>query len=1025
MEKHKKNWDRYLSCCWLLTLLLITMMPLNLNAQASKNVSATIVDETGEPMIGVNVVIKGAENKGTVTDLDGVFVLNASSSDVLMISFIGYKTEEIKVSNLKKKIRLQPDTEMLDEVVVVGYGTQRRATMTGAVAEVKATEVIKSPVANMAQALTGRAPGLTTVQASGEPGADGVTLRIRGVGTLNNADPLVLVDGVERSFTQLDPNEIESISILKDAASTAVFGIRGANGVIVVTTKSGTEGPAKVSFSANMAVQQAVRMPERVDAETFCNAFNEALYNDSPELGKYQRFTAEEIETYKNQSNPLLYPEHNWIDELMNKSALQQNYNLTINGGTQNAKYFVSLGYFNQEGLLKDITERIDYLKYDNNTKYERYNLRSNVDFNVSPSTSLGVMIGAIIQNRKYAQNDPFMWMLGAPPIASPYIASGKLITAGNVADIGSSPYANITSGIYEDMKSTLSVTIKGRQKLDFLLKGLSLRGMVSYDSYYLQRASKSQSTVMYQPVYQPNALGETSLQLKQIGEYGTLSNPSESFDRNQKLHAEGAIEYQNKFGNHNVGALLIATLDKKWYVASERKIIPVTYSGVVARATYDYLGKYLLEFNMGYNGSENFPEENRFALFPAFSAGWNVAEEKFFQNIVNRDIISKLKIRGSYGIVGNDAAQNKRFMYISGVYSSGGGAYFGSSTQTWMGGYNEGRLGNNAVTWETAEKTNVGVELTMFKDMFSFNAEYFYDDRKDILAPLVNGSNQSAVEGQAIYNIGRVRNKGYEFSATWRSKINKFSYWLSGNYSFARNKVVFKDEIVDPLNPQLLSTGRRIGEKIAYVADGFYKDWDDVKRGPVYGSPQPGDVKYVDINGDGIINDRDRVPIGHPDTPEINYGFSGGFSYKGFDVSFLFQGTENTTKFFGESFIKPFSANVGILKYQYDERWTPETAETAKRPRLTKNYTTNSYLQSTVWLEDASYLKLRNLEIAYNINPNLLKKFFIKGMRIYVNGQNLFTWSPLKVIDPEGNPNNTYKYPQLRVYNFGLKLNF
>lgn len=1030
MEKHKSNWVRYLSCCWLLALGLMTLFPVSLEAQNRKNVAAVVLDETGQPMIGVNVKVKGT-TQGVSTNIDGQFSLQVSSKDILVFSFMGYQTAEYAVSTLKKEITLEPDAKVLDEVVVVGYGTQRRATMTGAVAEVKAAEVMKSPVANMAQALTGRAPGLTTMQASGEPGADGVTLRIRGIGTLNDANPLVLVDGVERSFTQLDPNEIESISILKDAASTAVFGIRGANGVIVVTTKSGKEGPAKVSFSANMALQQVTRMPERVDAESFCKAFNEALYNDSPELGKYQRFTEEEIGLYKNQTNPLLYPEHNWIDELMNKSAMQQNYNLTVSGGTTNTKYFVSLGYFNQQGLLNDVTKRIDHLEYNNNTTYERYNLRSNVDVDITPTTSMGVMIGATIQNRKYAQNDPFMWMLGAPPIASPFIASGKLIAAGSAADIGNSPYANITNGIVEDMNSTLTVTLKGRQKLDFILKGLSIRGMASYDSYYLQRATKNQSTVMYQPIYQPNAIGEMALQLKQIGEYGTLANPSESFDRYQKMHAEGAIEYKNGFGNHNVGALLLITLDKKWYKVNtskniaERMTIPITYSGLVARVTYDYQGKYLAEFNMGYNGSENFPEDKRFALFPAVSVGWNIAEEAFFQKIVYRDWISKFKIRASYGIVGNDAAQDKRFMYLSGAYTSGGGAFFGSSTQSWMQGYNEGRLGNSAVTWETAIKTNYGIELTMLKDQLSLSAEYFYDDRDDILAPLVNGSNQSAIEGQAIYNLGRVKNKGYELEGTWRSRFNKVSYWLSANYSFARNKIVFKDEIIDLLNPQLRSTGRRVGEKIAYVADGFYRDWNDVNRGPVYGSPQPGDTKYVDINGDGIINDRDRAPIGHPDTPEITYGFSGGFSYKGFDVSFLFQGAAHTTKFFGESFTKPFSANVGILKYMYDERWTPETAETAKRPRLTKNYTTNSYLNSTAWLADASYLKLRNVEVAYNINPRVLKNFFIKGMRIYVNGQNLFTWSPLKVIDPEGNPNDAFKYPQLRVYNFGVKLNF
>lgn len=986
--------------------------------------TGVVLDEQQQPMIGVTVTVKGS-TIGTVTDFDGNFSLKVKKDAVVVFSFVGYRDEERPASKLKNaRIVMYEDAETLEEVVVVAYGSQKKETLTGAIAQVKTDELVKSPVANMGQALTGRAVGVTTYQQSGEPGNDNVTLRIRGTGTLNDASPLVLVDGVERSFSQIDPTEVESMSILKDAASTAVYGIRGANGVILVTTKQGKEGPARVSFSANFALQQAIRMPASTDGVTLAKLYNEAKYNDDPT--QTPSFTEEDLALYASGADPLCHPNVDWKKVLMRDAAFQQKYNLSISGGTKNAKYYTSIAFFNQGGLMKDMTSVVDGLTYSHNHNYRRVNLRSNVDVNLTPTTTVSVRLGGIIAN-KVSPPDVFTSIIQSAAIAGG-VYDRKMVILPNIP-WGGNPLSTMLGNISDTSDNTINTNISFNQKLDFITQGLLLRGMASYDSYYKHTLVKGESLSNYRVQDGYDADGNPTKVLEQAWEnVGTIPVPTESWDRSQAMHAELALDYKRNFKGHSVGVLVLGTIDKKWWKMSQYNTIPVSYMGLVGRVTYDYNKRYLVEFNVGYNGSENFAEDKRFAWFPALSLGWNVSEEKFMKPVVDSGILSRLKLRASYGVTGNDNTGGRRFMYLSGEYTSGGGAMFGSDSQSSLGGFLEGKQGNPNVTWETANKQNYGIDLELFKNRLAITAEYFYDDRKDILATRTTEPGHLAISGQDVYNIGRVKNRGYEFDVRWNHTVNKFNYHISANYSFARSEIIEDGSIKDPNNPHLWSTGHPVSTRWGYLFEKFYSTEEDLNNGPHLGVPSLGEAKYVDVNKDGVINTDDKVAIGYPEIPEINYGVNLGFSYSGFDFSCLFQGAANTTKMLDGIFRRPFYNNQGCPSFVEDERWTPETAETALRPKLTLAYTSMSYETSSLWARDGSYLKLRNVEFGYTFSSSQLARIFgsrkINSMRLYVSGQNLYTWDKLKFVDPESQT-ASYKYPQLRVINAGLSLNF
>jgi TonB-linked SusC/RagA family outer membrane protein len=987
-------------------------------------VTGKLVNERGEPLNGCTITEKGLSNT-VQSKADGSFSMEVSgASSVIVISFIGYETQEVPVSGLSgQTITLTTSTSSLDQVVVVGYASQKKATVTGAISTIKGGEIVKSPVPNLSAAVVGRVPGLLSVQRSGQPGNDETSLRIRGIGTLDNgnAAPLVLVDGVERPFSRIDPNEVESISVLKDAASTAVYGIRGANGVILVTTLKGKEGPAKVNYTGNYAAQIPTRLPEFLDGYDFSRLQLEAQLNDNPTATPM--FTNDELQKFKDGSDPLFYPSVDWLGFMMHDYAPQQQHNVNISGGTSIAKYFVSLGYLDQQGLWKQFVK-----EYNNNDLYKRFNFRSNLDLDLTKTTRANIQIGGFSANRSSPGGSPWVDILAAATNGTPGMWEGKVITIPRAN--GRNALGTFFDGFDRFSNNVLNLNVGIKQKLDFIVKGLSARTMGAYDSEYGQSRGFSRSFARYSAEkVDINGDGIPDPVLRQSGEDGVLNDPSESFSRSKRVYLEAAVEYANTFGKHAVTGLLLYTQRKQFYHSLSYSGVPLGYQDYVSRLTYNYDQKYLLEFNMGRNGSENFPINSRFGWFPAISAGWVVTNESFIRNNISEKFLSYMKLRASYGVVGNDRMGSARFMYFPSEYLSGGGAIFGEDPVS-RAGYVEGKLGNPNVTWEKSLKQNYAAEFKFLKNRLSLNVDYFKEERSNILTARRTVPIHVAAVLQDAYNIGRVQNGGYEIELGWNDKIGDVSYWLSGNYSFARNKIIFMDEAYNKDFPLLNQTGQRVGEIFGYQFMGFFNSQEDISKWPrqFNMNQRPGDVKYADITGDGKVDVNDRMPIMNPTFPEINYGFSGGFKIKDFEVSALFQGAANVSMGMGFNALLPFSAYGSAMGFIRD-RWyaaSPDNNVNAKIPRLTLNYADmTNYYNSSLWIRDASYLRLRNLQVAYTIRDSFLKKVGASSMRMFVSGQNLFTWDSLKFIDPENVASGSMAYPQLKVMNLGVNLQF
>lgn len=994
-------------------------------ADAMRNtIKGKLLNERGEPLAGCTVTEKGTKNS-TQSGADGSFSIDVQGpASIIVITYVGYESQEVKVGNLSNyNITLVPSASNMDQVVVVGYSSQKKATVTGAISTVKGADLVKAPVPNLTAAVVGRVPGLLSVQRSGQPGNDETTLRIRGIGTLDNgnAAPLVLVDGVERPFSRIDPNEVESISVLKDAASTAVYGIRGANGVILVTTLKGKEGPAKVSYSGNYALQVPTRLPEFLNGYDFSVLQVEAQLNDNPTVTPM--FSKAELEIFKDGSDPLFYPDIDWLKFMMHDNAPQQQHNVNISGGTSVAKYFVSLGYLGQEGLWKQFVK-----EYNNNDLYKKFNFRSNLELDISKTTKANVQIGGFTSNRSSPGGSPFLDILAAATNGTAGMWEGKFVTLARAN--GRNALGTFFDGFDRYSNSVLNLNVGLKQKFDFLLKGLSGRVMGAYDSEYGQSRGFSRSYARYAAEkVDVNGDGILDPILRQAGEDGVLNDPSESFSRSKRVYLESALEYNNTFGKHAVSGLLLYTQRKQFYHSLSYPGIPLGYQDFVTRFTYNYAQKYMLEFNMGRNGSENFPVNSRFGWFPAVSAGWVVTNEPFVKKAIGENFLSYLKLRSSYGFVGNDRMGSLRFMYFPSEYLGGGGAIFGDDPVSRSGLY-EGKLGNPNVTWEKSLKQNYAAEFRFFKNKLSLNIDYFREERSNILTARRTVPIHVAAVLQDAYNIGRVKNGGYEIELGWSDMIGKTSYYLRGNYSFARNKILFMDEAYNTQYPLLNQTNQRVGEVFGYKFMGFFNSQDDINKWPrqFNMNQRPGDVKYADLTGDGIVDVNDRSPIMNPSFPEINYGFSGGFTYKNLDVSFLFQGAANMSMSLGFNALLPFSAYGSAMGFIKD-RWyagSPDNNANAKIPRLTLNYADlTNYYNSSLWIRDASYLRLRNVQVAYNLKGSFLNKIGANSLRLFVSGQNLLTFDTLKFIDPENVASGSMTYPQLKVFNFGVNLQF
>lgn len=1036
-EKHLEKMNQTVTF-WLVRKLIVGLLCICSTAATfaqTATVSGVVKDDTGEPVIGAGVLVKGT-TLGTITDIDGHFSFRADDlNGVLVVSFVGMETQEIPMKGKGTfDIVLKSSNTLLEEVQVVAYGAQKKVTLTGSISSVNTDELLKVPTASIGNMLSGVLSGVSSIQSSGQPGGDDPDVFIRGISTLNtmNAKPLYLVDGVERSFFQIDPNEVENITILKDASSTAVFGVRGANGVIIVTTKRGKEGKAKINASFSYGIQTPTRMPEFVNSYDYATFLNEAYTND----GKDPKFTPEAVEAFRTHSNPIIYPDTDWMELLFKSSAPQTQGNMNISGGTERVRYFISMGMLDQKGFFKNHDTR-----YDANFNFNRYNYRANLDIDFTKTTLVAINMGGRVEKRNFPRsgddiNQLFRRIYWATPFSGPGIVDGKWIKGNSqYLPVGLSDGLGNIYGRGYGSKTTnvVNLDLALTQKLDFVTKGLQFKIKVAYNSGYDHTKERATSIESYQPWYRkdvtwmehPAGSDPNEVVYIQDGEAGLISY-AESFGKSRDWYAEASFDWKRDFGLHHLSALALYNQSKTYYPDSDYPGIPRGYVGLVGRVTYDYDNKYLIEGNVGYNGSENFAPGNRYGFFPAVSGGWVLTQEEFLKD---NPVVNFLKIRASYGIVGNDRYHPygtgfmDRFLYLPNSYFIGSGYQFGTGT-SWSPGAYEKSFGNSGLSWEKSAKQNYGIDFSLFNQKLSGSIDYFYEKRTDILA---KASTDPIIHAMSlpVLNLGIVSNKGVELNLKWNHKINSFRYWTNLNVSYAKNKIVYQDEVPSEYT-YTLKTGHPVGQPFGLKVRGFYYEGMEDVADHSYVLKE-GDVVYEDLNHDGKIDDNDKTAIGYPSYPLLNAGLTLGFEYKGFDFSMLWVGATKTSRVLEETFRKPLGETYdrSLMSHQFTDRWTPETAATAKLPRATIDGVKNNYRDSELWVKDASYLRLKNIEIGYNFRLPFMPKIGMEKMRVFMTGYNLLTFDKLKISDPESMSSGVPQYPVMRVINFGLNVSF
>ncbi|MBO6096271.1 MAG: TonB-dependent receptor [Bacteroidales bacterium] len=1030
-------------------------------AQKGITIKGSIVDADGLPVIGAGVTIKGTTT-GVAADFDGNFVLTVpGETAVLEVSALGYVTEEVKVGKQRNfTIVLRDDTQTIEATVVVAYGTQTKATVTGALTSIDNKALIKAPVADVTNVLAGQMPGVSTVQETGQPGEDYAKIYIRGAGSLSdsNASPLILVDGVERPLNTVDPNEIESLSILKDAASTAVFGVRGANGVIIVTTKRGDAGKPKISVSSITGVQVPMSYITQCSSYDFARYYNVYQWNDGKtDPGLY--FTPEAIEAYRTGSDPIMFPNTQWHELMFRKAFIQTKNNINISGGSDKVRYFVSMGYMFQNGLLKQIPD----VPYDNNYSYNRYNYRANLDFKLTETTDMKFNISGVIGNtREPLDSDRgniwMLTMLWAHPTASPGIVNGMPVTVVSYDALpdGLTKWNGweyyYWSGYRNKYKTTLDMDMTITQRLDFLTQGLSVSLKGSYDTSMAITKTRKGSGGYHQTIEYVSWANNDGLSMSDpafdrtylpviSGSEPTLSY-SESTDDDKSWYLEARIDYRRKFaGKHNVSALLLYNQSRDYYPSSY-SWLPYGYVGWVGRATYSYADKYMVDVSAGYNGSENFaPGKTRYGLFPSISLGWVISEEKWMKKA---SWIDFLKLRASIGKVGNDQGNSKRFMYMDGVWNDVGSYYFGTGKSDGVPRYELGTPGNLGVTWETAVKSNIGLDFDLFNYRLHFSGDLFKEHRTGIL--IAPRSLPSIIATSLPnMNLGIVDNWGYEIELGWKDHIGNFTYDLNANVTFARNKIIFEDE-VEPEFEYQRETGGSTGRYMLYQFErlyqksDFYTDADGVQRlNPDLPQPTntvyPGDCMYKDLSGDGIIDGRDRMYDGYPDRPEYVFGSNWKFGYKGFNLALNWTAATNVSRVWNDDYRIPFtnSGHRGLLKIFAENSWIDNSnpwapgREDGTLPRFTKtNYPWNS-MDSTLWTVDASYIRLKSASFGYTFSRNkFFDKLGITSLSLMFTGYNLLTFSKMKLQDPEAKARSSSgTYPLVKTYNLAINITF
>lgn len=1002
------------------------------NGYAQNMVRGVVTDVTGDPLPGVSVVVKGTTT-GTTTDIDGRYSINASNTATLEFSYIGMNKQEIKVNGRSTiNIILKEDVANLDEVVVVGYGTQKKAHLTGSVATVSQKDMLKTTASNMSQTLVGKLPGLITQQSLGQPGSDDVSILIRGYSSFSGSGTvLVLVDGVERAMGQVDPNDVESVTILKDAASCAVYGMKAANGVVLVTTKHGQEGKTDITYRGSMTLSHATTLPKMMNGTQYMQWYNLARKLDNNGVDN-PYFTDEEIAATYNGDPTDGFENTDWTSDLY-KTTLMHQHNLSINGGSNKVRYFISGGYLHQDGIIKG-------------NKNERSNFRSNIDVQATKDIKVSLNTAALIKD--YYQPGGYSYgnqqaysifhqlLYSIPFVPKEY--EGYPTSAYRGATSAANPiYGSANSGFQESRRVRIESSANVEYTAPFL-KGLKANMFISWD--WQDLASK---TFAY--AYSVNAYDSSTKSYSYVQSANLLAdgNLYQGDQKSQQVILRPTISYNNKFGLHDVGALFLyeQTQVKSSALNASRTDYDLfdlpeislgdaqtatnsgssgksAYAAYVGRLNYAYANKYLAEASFRYDGSYKFAKGHRWGFFPSIAVGYNISEEAFFEPLKN--VFSNMKIRASWGLVGNDNIGGARFVYMPTINLTGTGYTTGLDGDITYKGPVYSRYGNPEVTWEVGKKVNVGLDLQLFNSL-NLTMDYFHETRTDIFQERGTIPQYLGTAGTKVFgNLAAMKNQGFDFAADFNKKIGK-DWFISfkGTFTYAHNEITKYDE--SPKYAFQSKVGQSANIPSIMISDGLFKDPDDVKNSnqQIGGNLSAGDIKYVNISklygyDDDIVDISDWVWAKNPTVPEIVYGFGPSIRWKNLDFSFFFQGVAKVSLVMSD--FHPFGDNSlrNVLTWIADDRWSPDNQNiNATYPRLTRDTSVNNTQRSDYWLRNAAFIKLKNAEIGYTY----------KNMRFYVSGMNLATFSPFKHWDPEQGGGNGLKYPTQRVFNFGFQM--
>ena len=1022
--------------------------------QNKRKISGRVTDIKGEPLIGVNVTVDGDAN-GSITNMDGLYeIFVTKKSVVLKFTYIGFKTSEIRTNASTNiyDVTLEEQVNELEETVIVGYGTQRKISNIGAQSSMK-MEDIKTPSASLTTTLAGRLAGVVAVQRTGEPGKDAADIWIRGISTPNTSSPLVLVDGVERSFNDIDPEDIESLTTLKDASATAVYGVRGANGVILIKTKPGKVGKPTVSADYYESFTRFTKMVDLADGITYMNAANEAMRND----GIATKYTEDQIRNTIAGKDPYLYPNVDWLKEIFNDWGHNRRVNVNVRGGSEKVAYYASVSYFNETGMT--VTDK-NINTYDSKMKYSRYNFTTNLNIDVTPTTKVEIGAQGYLGEGNYpaiSSADLYNAAMSISPVEYPkmFFVNGEAFVPGTSTNNNfNNPYSQATRRGYDNLtKNQIYSNLRVTQNLDMLTKGLKLTAMYAFDVYneIHVHQDRAESTYNFLDTSVPYDMNGQPI-LQRIYEGSNVLSYKQETSGNKKTYLEASLNYDRTFNDdHRVSALFLFNQQSKllYPKGTLEDAIPYRMMGIAGRATYSWKDRYFAEFNIGYNGAENFSPKHRFGTFPAFGVGWVVSNEKFWQPLSKA--VSFLKIRYTDGKVGNSEVSDRRFMYLDQMKENGDYGYkFGPNGTKWAG-YETVNMAVDLI-WEESRKQDLGIDLKLFNDDLSIVFDLFKERRENILLkrehsmPSFLGYNTSAPYG----NIGIIENKGFDGTIEYNKRINKdWVIALRGNVTFNKDKWI-QGELPEQKYEWMNQYGRNINGAKGYVAEGLFTqaEIDDMARweslsaankaitpkpfASQFGTVKAGDIKYKDLNNDGQIDAYDQTYISRGDVPTTVYGFGFTVGWKDLSVGMMFQGVAGAERVLNGSSVNPFNGGGGSgnLYSNIGDRWTEENPDqNAFYPRLSYGSETtssiNNFQKSTWWVRNMNFLRLKTLQLSYNLPKPWVNKVHLKNAAVYVMGTNLFTLSRFKLWDPELNTDNGASYPNTTSYSVGINFTF